>query len=89
MKNKVLLLIIYSENKPSAEYAKEWGRKIRDAIETCQNYIHQFRFKGNVLGGSSGYLSWNAVAIPALRATELTYHALIRTAFSVLGASSQ
>ena len=74
---------------PALNTQKNGGRKIRNAIETYRNYIHQFHFKGNVLGGNSGYLSWNAAGIPALRATGLTYHALIRTAFSVLRASSQ
>jgi hypothetical protein len=44
-----LLLMIYAENKPSAEYVQEGGSKIKNPNDTYQNYIYQFRYKGNVL----------------------------------------
>ena len=49
VKNRVLILMIYCENEPSAEYAQIWGKKIKNTNETYQNYIYQFRYKGNVL----------------------------------------
>jgi hypothetical protein len=41
--------MVQSENEPSAEYAQIWGKKIRSANETYQNYSDQYRYKGNVL----------------------------------------
>lgn len=47
MKNTTLFLVIYTENKPCANYAKKlgWGEKIRSSITY---YIYQIHYKGNM-----------------------------------------
>ena len=32
MKNIILLMVIYTENEPSADYAQRWGGKMRKAV---------------------------------------------------------
>jgi hypothetical protein len=46
MQNKILLLVIYTENKPSANYKQKWCKII---INNYQHYIYRFHYKGNVL----------------------------------------
>jgi hypothetical protein len=42
-------LVIYTENKSTADCAQRWGGKVKNAIKIYQNYIYQFQYKGNVL----------------------------------------
>jgi hypothetical protein len=47
MRNKKLFLVIYTENKPCANYGKKNGgeEKIRSSITF---YVYQIHYKGNV-----------------------------------------
>jgi hypothetical protein len=45
MKNKILVLVIYIENKRSTEYVQRWERKLKSVIKIYQNYSDRFIYK--------------------------------------------
>jgi hypothetical protein len=47
-KNRILLLLIYTGNKPGTSYAQVWEGKLKNAIQYYQNCIYALQCKGNV-----------------------------------------
>jgi len=73
---------------PEVNTQKNGGIKYEMQLKRTEIIFTSFNLK-EMCWAEALDMSWNAVGMPALRTTELTYHALIRTAFSVLRASSQ
>jgi hypothetical protein len=49
-RRKILLFVIFSENKPSVNYEQRGRVKKQKTIKNSVNFVHQFHCKGNVLG---------------------------------------
>jgi len=50
IKTKILLLVIYIENKPSADNAQRSGEKYIIEVRHYQNYICHFRYTEHLRG---------------------------------------
>jgi hypothetical protein len=49
MGNIILLLLIYTTNKPDTSHAPRWEEILKNAVKYYQNYIYWFHCTGNVL----------------------------------------
>ena len=48
MEKKILLMVICTANKPSADYAQKWGKNYNKLVKEYQNYICYFHYKENL-----------------------------------------
>lgn len=78
MEKQILLLIVCTGRKCSANCAQRWQGKLKNSIENYQNFVYQFHDKGNALLETlavahrpQGFTEHSLNAVEKLKASQL------------------